>query len=219
MSSLHGVCSAMVGGCLVSTLVSINCPFTEIILELFTLRYAIKLLWTDVVNSNWVIHNLKWWWVHRTYLGFDGPYVFFKLMPPLVKLWRSKGLKAVMYLDNGICAVKGKIEAKMASAWVRDALECAGLVVVPEAKLAVLRAMLQISGVATHLNTRFIASLVGKIISMGLALGPMSRIMTRSLYVLLWSRHAWREHLEINRGVQRELELCRSSSCVAQYNA
>ena len=40
--------------------------------------------------------------------------------------------------------------------------------------------MLQITGVATHLNARFIASLVGKIISMGLALGPMSRIMTRS---------------------------------------
>ena len=33
------------------------------------------------------------------------------------------------YLDNGICAVKGKIEAKKASAWVRDALECVGLVV------------------------------------------------------------------------------------------
>ena len=130
-----------------------------------------------------------------------------------------------------------------------DALECAGLVVhegksvclpsistawlgfvadlergcvsVPEAKLEALRAMLQITGVATHLNARFIASLVGKIISMGLALGPMSRIMTRSLYmyILLWSRHAWCEHLEINRGVQRELELWRSSSCVAQYNA
>ena len=55
--------------------------------------------------------------------------MFSKMMRPLVKLWRSKGLKAVMYLDNGICAVKGKIEAKKASAWVRDALECAGLVV------------------------------------------------------------------------------------------
>ena len=77
----------------------------------------------------------------------------------------------MMYLDNGICAVKGKIEAKKASAWVRDALECAGLAVhegksvwfpsawlgfdsdlergcvsVPEAKLAALRAMLQIMG-------------------------------------------------------------------------
>ena len=74
-------------------------------------------------------------------------------------------------------------------------------------------------GVATHLNALFFASLVGKIISMGLALGPMSRIMTRSLYVLLWSRHAWCEHLEINQGVQWELAFWRSSSCVAQYNA
>ena len=94
-----------------------------------------------------------------------------------------------------------------------------GCVLVPEAKMAALRAMLQITGVATHLNARFIASLVGKIISMGLALGPMSRFMTRSLYVLLWPRHAWCEHLEMNRGVQRELEFWRSSSCVAQYNA
>ena len=116
--------------------------------------------------------------------------MFSKLMRPLVKLWRSKGLKVVtymyMYLVNGICAVKGKIhvEAKKASAWARDALECAGLVVhegksvwfpslskawlgfdadleqgcvsVPEAKLAALRAMLQITGVATHLNVGFI---------------------------------------------------------------
>ena len=55
--------------------------------------------------------------------------MFSKLMRPLITLGRSKGLKAVIYLDNGICAVKGKIEAKKASAWVKDALECAGLVV------------------------------------------------------------------------------------------
>ena len=42
--------------------------------------------------------------MHRKYMymGFDGPYVFSKLMRPFVKQWRSKGLKEVMYLDNGI---------------------------------------------------------------------------------------------------------------------
>ena len=82
--------------------------------------------------------------------------------------------------------------------------------------------MLQAKVLDTHLPAWFIASLVGKIISMGLALGPMSRLMTRSLYALLASRQAWCESLEINRGVQRELEFWRSStssSCVAQYNA
>eukprot|EP00731_Ephydatia_muelleri_P033190 Em0026g10a len=175
------------------------------------------------------------------------PYVFSKLMRVLVRRWRSKGLKAIMYLDDGICAVKGKAEAERASAWVRDTLDCAGLVVhggksvwlpalsatwlgfdvdlergcvsVPEAKLATLRAMLQTRVLDTHLPARFIASLVGKIISMGLALGPMSRLMTRSLYALLASRQAWCESLEINQGVQRELMFWRSSSCAAQYNA
>ena len=108
-------------------------------------------------------------------------YVFSKLMRPLVKLWRAKGLKAVMYLDDGICMVKGRVEAE---AWVRDTLECAGLVVnkdksvwlpalraswlgfdtdiehgcisVPETKLVALRAMLKATCVSTHLPARFL---------------------------------------------------------------
>ena len=39
--------------------------------------------------------------------------------------------------------------------------------------------MLQITRVATHLNAQFIASLVGKIISMGLALGLQCLRKTR----------------------------------------
>ena len=31
-------------------------------------------------------------------------------MRPLVKLWRSKGLKVVVYLDDRICAVQMKKE-------------------------------------------------------------------------------------------------------------
>ena len=42
----------------------------------------------------------------------SAPYVFPKLMRPLVKLWRAKGLKAVMYLDDGIRAVK-KVEWRL----------------------------------------------------------------------------------------------------------
>ena len=121
---------------------------------------------------------------HRKYLGYDGPYVFSKFMRPLVKLWRSKGLKAVMYLDNGICAVKGKIEAKKASAWVRDALECAGLVVH--------------EGKSVWLSTVWLG--FDADLEQGGVLVPEAK-------------------LAVLRGVQRELEFWRSSSCVAQYNA
>ena len=34
-------------------------------------------------------------------------YVFTKIIRPLVRLWRSKGLKAIVYLDDGIVAVHG----------------------------------------------------------------------------------------------------------------
>ena len=34
------------------------------------------------------------------------PYVFTKMMRPLVKLWCRKGLKVVVYLDDGICALR-----------------------------------------------------------------------------------------------------------------
>ena len=48
-----------------------------------------------------------------------------------------------------------------------------GCISVPEVKLVALRTMLKSTCVATHLPVSFIASLVEKIISMGLALGPM----------------------------------------------
>ena len=35
-------------------------------------------------------------------------YVFTKLLRPLIKQWQGKGLEAIIYLDDGIVAVKGK---------------------------------------------------------------------------------------------------------------
>ena len=73
------------------------------------------------------IHEEQW-----KYLGFawgEGPdpqyyvfgalpfglvtacYLFTKLLQPLVKSWRSQGLRTVVYLDDGIAAVESKLEA------------------------------------------------------------------------------------------------------------
>ena len=38
-------------------------------------------------------------------------YIFTKLLRPLIKHWRGKDNKAIIYLDNGIVAVKGKEKA------------------------------------------------------------------------------------------------------------
>ena len=57
------------------------------------------------------------------------PYVFTKLMRPLIRLWRGTGLKAIIYLDDGIVSVKGEQQVIEASAGVRYDLEKAGFVV------------------------------------------------------------------------------------------
>ena len=37
-----------------------------------------------------------------------GPYIFSKVMRPLVKYWRSKAIRIVVYLDDGISVVPQK---------------------------------------------------------------------------------------------------------------
>ena len=199
---------------------------------------------------------------HRKYLGFEwgqhfyvfavlpfglasAPYLFTKLLRPLVRLWRSKGLKAVMYLDDGIVAVQGEKEAEKASGWVRNTLHKSGLVVndkksvwrpshsiawlgfeidllkgqiaVPRAKVQALQSMLKGALCSQRLQARCIASIVGKIISMGIAVGPVSRFMTRNLYALLDCRKAWCEMLELTPPVRMELDFW--ANCLPKYNA
>ena len=199
---------------------------------------------------------------HRKYLGFSwesvlyrfvvlpfglssAPYVFTKMMRPLVRLWRSKGLKVVVYLDDGICALKNELEAREASSWVKETLAKAGWVYnglksnwqptrklewlgfdldmgqgcisVPLRKIGMLKAMLTMAVKQTTLKAKFIASLVGKIISMSIALGPVSRFMTRALYALLETRGSWCEFLAITREAQEELLFW--VECLQDYNA
>jgi len=44
-------------------------------------------------------------------------------MRPLIKLWRGKGLKAIIYLDDGIVSGKGEIQAREARVLVKQDLE------------------------------------------------------------------------------------------------
>ena len=50
------------------------------------------------------------------------------MMHPLVWLWISNRLKAIVYLDDGIVAVPDEMGAITASGWVRDTLAKAGWV-------------------------------------------------------------------------------------------
>ena len=60
---------------------------------------------------------------------FTACYMFTKIMCPLIRYWRGRGLKAIVYLDDGIVAVKGKEEALAESDRVKQDIENAGFVI------------------------------------------------------------------------------------------
>lgn len=81
-----------------------------------------------------------------------------------------------------------------------------GQIEVPQEKIS--RLIVELGKVlhATLVSARQLASVVGRIISMGLAVGPVSRLMTRSLYSVLESRGAWWELLSLPEEARKELE-------------
>jgi len=114
-----------------------------------------------------------------------------------------------LYLDDGIVAVAGEEAAKRASQQVREDLAKAGLVEhlakctweptlklkwlgfdldlgidqisVPEDKLSLLKTQLKVASYSSQIRARSLASITGKIISMSIAMGPVTRLMTRGM--------------------------------------
>ena len=51
-----------------------------------------------------------------------------------------------------------------------------------------------------------LASIIGKIISMSLAIGPVSRLKTRALYTAINSRRSWCDSVSLPQNAKEELE-------------
>ena len=160
-------------------------------------------------------------------------YIFTKLVRPLVGYWRKVGLRIIVYLHDGLCAVTGEADAHKASMFVRVALDKSGFLAnkqksiwtptkrlkwlgfmldmekghieVPAERLAATRKKLDETCALNRIQARQLASIVGSIISMGLAVGPLTRFMTRSMYALLNSRQSWSTMLTISSEAQQEM--------------
>ena len=145
----------------------------------------------------------------------------------------------MIYLDEGIVVAKKFEAANRASLIVRNNLKRAGLVIniqksnwvpvqtltwlgfdldltqgvvsVPTSKIENLRGQLTSLQNRHATPAKQIASVVGKIVSMSIALGPVARLMTRSLYSLLNNRQSWFETLCISPEAGKELQLWHES--------
>ena len=66
-----------------------------------------------------------------------------------------------------------------------------GHIEIPPERLSSTRSKLKVASQLAKITARELASIVGRIISMGLAIVPVSCLMTRSMYMLLNSRRSW----------------------------
>ena len=136
-----------------------------------------------------------------------------------------------MYIDNGIVVSKSESQCCVHRDMVVSDLERAGFVLnlkkcclepcqtgkwlgftvnlsegkflVPVCKLkASVRSILQFSRVPV----RSLASAVGQIISMSLAMGPITRLRTRALYAVLNSGSSWTDKCYLPAEAHEELE-------------
>ena len=172
-------------------------------------------------------------------------YIFTKLVRPLVHYWHARGIRITVYLDDGLAVASNKQQALEASQLVQNTLAKAGFVAhpeksqwvpvqrlvwlgfvidmavgqieVPEAKMLAIRELTASILHMPQVPARLLARFVGKIISLGLAIGPISRFMTRSLYALLESRFAWCDRLAKSPEARSELGFW--NDCLARYKA
>ena len=91
-----------------------------------------------------------------------------------------------------------------------------GLIEVPRDRLTAVACKLQRVCQLELVPAKQLASVVGSITSMGLAIGSVSRFMTRSLYTLLNTGLSWWEMLEVTPEARQELEFWKA--CLDDYN-
>ena len=166
-------------------------------------------------------------------------YVFTKLLRPLIKRWRSLGLRIILYIDDGICAARTGPECSRGKDIILSDLREAGLVVnyeksmlvpaqvatwlgfivdlqqgvfvVPPHKIQKLRDSISRLNPHGRVPVRMIASITGQIISMSLAMGPITRLHTRALYAFTNQRWSWYDKLPLPIDTVAELEFWKNS--------
>jgi hypothetical protein len=169
-------------------------------------------------------------------------YVFTKLLRPLVKRWRARGIRAVVYIDDGICAASSTQKAEQHSAVLQADLERAGFVlnikksrlaphqvgewlgfkidlslgcfIVPDDKIARLKTSLSSILQVYRVSVRAVASIVGQVMSMSLALGPISRLRTRALYGDINTCATWKAFVCLSEEARAELKFWQNNVAV-----
>ena len=157
----------------------------------------------------------------------------YKVNTPFGKLLKGGCLRVTLYLDDGMIAIKGEERAKSESERIQADLLKAGLVVnyakscftptkqllwlgfqldleqgqltIPHKKLDLLKEQISKAVDGREFPATALASVIGKIMSMSLALGPITHLMTRGMYTVLNARASWLQQVLLTSAALEEL--------------
>jgi hypothetical protein len=163
----------------------------------------------------------------------SGPYIFTKIMRPLVKHWRSQAFKIVVYLDDGLGVAPCFLSCMSLAQSVKSDLIQSGFVPnqeksvwhpvrcikwlgfmwnlemktlsVPEEKVARLLVQIEAVLIAKKVSARQLASVTGLIISNLLVFGNICKLMTKNLHRKIDSRASWDNAMIVDADSIREL--------------
>ena len=165
----------------------------------------------------------------------SAPYIFTKLLKPIVKKWRSQGNSIVIFLDDGLGAGRTYTLAKIFSLQAHaDLLKFGFLpneskcewdpiqeitwlgVVINTLNCTLHLTAKRVNSILTDidniiaqknkkLHVKRFASICGKIISCGSCVGNISKLVSRHLYALINSAPNWNWNLNITEAAIAEL--------------
>lgn len=191
-------------------------------------------------------HHVDIFSEHQTYLGFSwvingterffiftvlpfglatAPYIFTKVMRPLVSFWHSKGIKISVYLDDGAGFENSYKKCKENSYFVKNSLYQAGFlenieksswepskiltwlgftlncnnnsIQVTEDRISSIILLVQSLLNSCYTSSRNLARFIGKVISTKYILGDVVNLKTRALYKIIEGRSSWDAKLNI----------------------
>jgi len=173
----------------------------------------------------------------------SAPYVFTKLLKPLVKKWRGEGKSIVLFLDDGLGAAQPLNLAKVCSLQVHADLLKFGLLpneekciwepcrsiiwlgtVIDTANSLIAATDRRIESLLSDVNNllrgmnfpvhvKRVASVAGKIISLSNCVGNVARLMSRNLYSLINSSLSWSDYVKLSDEVVTELKFWQENLC------
>ena len=158
------------------------------------------------------------------------PYVFTKLLRPVVANWRSQGIRISVYLDDGIGADSSKdscsqdclgllVNEEKSNFEPRQKGEHLGFILdltkgefsIPPGKIDHLFNLISLLLNDVSPTARDVSRITGTLISMELALGPVVRLRTRALYAVLNSVHSLSCKVALTREAVEELNSWRDN--------